>query len=57
MKKLPIVSAIERMVERKGVKLLVLGRSGIGKTTRLKNLDPATTLSPDIEADDLAVTD
>jgi hypothetical protein len=46
MKKLPIVSAIERMAERKGVKLLLLGKSGIGKTTRLKDLDPATTLVP-----------
>ena len=36
----PIVSAIERMAERKGVKLLMLGKSGIGKTTRLKDLDP-----------------
>ena len=57
MKKLPIVSAIERMAERKGVKLLMLGKSGIGKTTRLKDLDPATTLFLDIEAGDLAVAD
>ena len=57
MKKLPIVSAVERMAERKGVKLLMLGKSGIGKTTRLKDLDPATTLFLDIEAGDLAVAD
>jgi hypothetical protein len=45
------------MAERKGVKLLMLGKSGIGKTTRLKDLDPATTLFLDIEAGDLAVAD
>ena len=57
MKTLPIVSAVERMAERKGVKLLMLGKSGIGKTSRLKDLDPATTLFLDIEAGDLAVAD
>ena len=51
-KKLPIISAIERMAERKGVKLLLLGKSGIGKTSRLKDLDPASTLFLDIEAGD-----
>ena len=35
----------------------MLGKSGIGKTTRLKDLDPATTLFIDIEAGDLAVAD
>jgi len=57
MKRLPIVSAVERMAERKGVKLLMLGKSGIGKTSRLKDLDPATTLFLDVEAGDLAVAD
>ena len=47
---LPIISAQQRLAERKGVKLLMLGKSGIGKTTRLKDLDPATTLFvPQIE--------
>lgn len=54
---LPIISAQQRLAERKGVKLLMLGKSGIGKTTRLKDLDPATTLFIDIEAGDLAVAD
>ena len=54
---LPIISAQQRMSERKGVKLLMLGKSGIGKTSRLKDLDPATTLFLDIEAGDLAVAD
>ena len=57
MNKLPIVSAMERMAERKGVKLLMLGKSGIGKTSRLKDLDPVTTLFLDGEAGDLAVAD
>lgn len=54
---LPIITAQQRLAERKGVKLLMLGKSGIGKTTRLKDLDPATTLFLDIEAGDLAVAD
>jgi len=54
---LPIISASQRMAERKGVKLLMLGKSGIGKTTRLRDLDPASTLFIDIEAGDLSVAD
>jgi hypothetical protein len=54
---LPIISAQQRMAERKGVKLLMLGKSGIGKTTRLRDLDPSTTLFIDIEAGDLSVAD
>lgn len=57
MNRLPIVSATERMAEHKGVKLLLLGKSGIGKTSRLKDLDPESTLFVDVEAGDLAVTD
>ena len=52
---LPIISAQQRMAERKGVKLLMLGKSGIGKTTRLRDLEPSTTLFIDIEAGDLSV--
>lgn len=54
---LPIISAQQRMAERKGVKLLMLGKSGIGKISRLQDLDPTTTLFLDIEAGDLAVAD
>lgn len=57
MKSLPIVTAMERMAESKGVKLLMLGKTGIGKTSRLKDLDPQSTLFIDIEAGDLAVSD
>ena len=52
---LTIISAQQRMAERKGVKLLMLGKSGIGKTTRLRDLEPSTTLFIDIEAGDLSV--
>lgn len=54
---LPIISAAQRMAERKGVKLLMLGKSGIGKTTRIRDLDPPSTLFIDIEAGDLSVAD
>ena len=54
---LPIISANERLREKRGVKLLLLGRPGIGKTSRLKDLDPAKTLFLDVEAGDLSVID
>lgn len=57
MSRLPIVTAQERMAEKRGVKLLMLGKSGIGKTTRLKDLDPNSTLFLDVEAGDLSVID
>jgi len=56
-KTLPIVSAMARMAERRGVKLLMLGKSGIGKTSRLKDLDSQKTLFIDIEGGDLSVSD
>lgn len=54
---LPIISASERLAEKKGVKLLLLGTSGIGKTSRLKDLDANLTLFLDVEAGDLALGD
>jgi len=53
----PIISADQRMTERHGVKLVLLGKSGIGKTTQLKTLPEASTLFVDLEAGDLAVKD
>lgn len=50
-----IVKASERMKERGGIKAVILGPSGIGKTTLLKTLDPAKTLFFDLEAGSLAV--
>lgn len=54
---LSIITADQRAAERGGVKALVLGPYGIGKTSLLRTLDPATTLFVDGEAGDLAVQD
>lgn len=52
---LPIISADQRMAERRGVKGVLIGKWGIGKTSQLWTLDPASTLFMDMEAGDLAV--
>jgi hypothetical protein len=52
---LPIISADERLAEGRGVKGVLVGRSGIGKTSQLWTLDPERTLFFDLEAGDLAV--
>lgn len=54
---LKIISADERAAERGGVKALILGPYGIGKTSLLRTLDPDATLFVDGEAGDLAVQD
>ena len=54
---LPIISADQRLAERHGVKLVLLGKSGLGKTTQLKTLPEASTLFVDLEAGDLSVKD
>ncbi len=54
---LPILTAEQRNQERKGIKCVLLGPSGVGKTTQLKTLDPERTLFMDLEAGDLAVQD
>ena len=54
---LKIITADERAAERGGVKALILGPYGIGKTSLLRTLNPATTLFVDGEAGDLAVQD
>ena len=54
---LSIITADQRAAERSGVKALILGPYGIGKTSLLRTLDPATTLFIDGEAGDLAVQD
>ena len=41
---LPIISADQRLAERHGVKLVLLGFWGLGKTTQLKTLPEASTL-------------
>jgi hypothetical protein len=52
---LPIISADERLAQRKGIKGVIFGRSGIGKTSLLWTLDTPSTLFMDLEAGDLAV--
>lgn len=52
-----IISASERMKESKGVKALIVGPAGVGKTTLLRTLDLSSTLFVDLEAGDLAVQD
>ncbi len=54
---LPIISAEQRLAEKRGVKITVLGRAGIGKTTQLKTLPEASTLFVDCESGDLSVQD
>lgn len=50
-----IIKASERMKERSGIKAVILGPSGVGKTTLLKTLPEKDTLFFDLEAGDLAV--
>lgn len=52
---LPIITADQRCNGARGVKLVLLGKSGIGKTTQLKTLPEDTTLFVDVEAGDLCV--
>lgn len=50
-----IISADERMTEQRGIKGVIFGPAGIGKTSLLWTLDPDRTLFIDLEAGDLAV--
>lgn len=54
---LPIISADQRLKEKRGVKIALFGRPGIGKTTLLKTASAKRTLFVDVEAGDLAVLD
>lgn len=54
---LRIISADERLKEKRGIKGVLTGVSGIGKTTQLKTLTPSTTLFLNLEAGELAVQD
>jgi hypothetical protein len=52
-----IISADERLRERRGAKVLIVGPTGVGKTSLLRTVDVEHTLFVDIEAGDLAVID
>lgn len=52
---LPIISADQRLAERRGIKGAIFGKSGIGKTSLLWTLNATTTLFMDLEAGDLAI--
>jgi hypothetical protein len=52
---LQIITADERLRETRGIKGVLTGISGIGKTSQLWTLDPETTLFLNLEAGELAV--
>ena len=52
---LPIITADQRLAEPRGIKGVLTGISGIGKTSQLWTLDPARTLFVNLEAGELAV--
>lgn len=52
-----IISADERLRERRGAKVLMVGPTGVGKTSLLRTLKSSTVLFLDVEAGDLSVLD
>jgi hypothetical protein len=55
MSGLPIITADQRMATLRGIKGVLAGQVGSGKTSQLWSLDADTTLFFDLEAGDLAV--
>lgn len=52
---LNIITAEQRLNEKKGHKLVVCGQSGVGKTSLARTLDTSKTLFMDLEAGDAAI--
>jgi len=52
-----IISASERLAEKRGLKAVIVGPVGVGKTSLLRTIDPVHTLFIDVEAGDLSVLD
>jgi ABC-type arginine transport system ATPase subunit len=52
-----VISGAARQLAPRGAKILLLGPTGVGKTSQLRTLDAANTLFVDIEAGDLSVQD
>jgi hypothetical protein len=52
---LQIITADQRLAEKKGHKIVVCGQSGVGKTTLARTLNSASTLFLDLEAGDAAI--
>lgn len=52
-----IITADQRLATPQKVNIILLGHSGVGKTTQARTLDPATTLFIDLEAGTLAIQD
>jgi AAA domain len=54
---LKIITADQRLHGPRGVKALIIGPAGVGKTSLLRTIDPKSTLFVDLEAGDLSVLD